>query len=66
MWPSIVMLGLPFGSFKIGDVDQAEVGDVSEVERDRLAHEQLERHLVDGLAVRVGVKEGVQVGADIG
>jgi hypothetical protein len=38
---------------------------VAQVEADRLAHEHLERHLVDGGPVRVHMLEGVNVGTDV-
>ena len=43
--------------FHVGNPDFTEVGDVPEIETDRLAHEEFERHGVDAGAVGTGVAE---------
>ncbi len=65
MWPSTLTPDFGLGRFHVGDLDVAEVGDVAQVEAHRLAHEQVERHLVDRRAVRLHMAEGVHMGADM-
>ena len=51
MWPSICHAGLRLRLLELGDVDVAEIGDVAQVEADRLPGEPVERYLVDRRAV---------------
>ncbi len=52
---------LPFRLLEIGRFDVAKVGDMLEIEAHSLAHEHVERHLIDGGAAPLGVDERVDV-----
>ena len=65
MWPSTRTPDLLSAASMSVDVDIAEIGNVREVEADRLAHEQLERHLVDRLAAGLHVVVSIDVRADV-
>src|SRR5262249_29701765 len=47
------------------DRNVAEIWNVAHVEADRLPHEQVERHLVHRLPLRIDVLEGIDVRADM-
>ena len=54
-----------FGVLKILRVDVAQIRDVSQIQADGLAHEHVERHLIDGRAAALGVTKRVDVGTDM-
>ena len=56
---------LLLGRLEVLDVDVAEIGNVPQIEAHRLAHEHVERHLVDGGAAPLGMHEGIDVRAHV-
>jgi hypothetical protein len=58
-------LGLSFRCFKVGDIDLAKVGNVGQVQADGIAHEHVQRHFIDRLALLTHVEKGVDMGADM-
>jgi hypothetical protein len=57
--------GLLLGFLHVRHGDVAKVRDVTQVEAHGFSHEQIERHLIDRLAVKINVPERVDVGADV-
>ena len=47
------------------DGNLAEIGNMPQIEAHGLAHEQIQRHLVDGIAVGTDVPESVDMRADV-
>ncbi len=56
---------LRFGFFQIGDIDVAQVRDMTQIQANRFAHEHIQGHVIDGQPVWAHVVKGVHVGGDV-
>src|SRR5690606_35983808 len=61
--PSDLDARLVLGRLHMLGRDIFEVADMLQVEADRLAHEEIQRHLVDALALRVDMEESIDMRA---